>query len=180
MKTYATLIDGALHVLERIPHISNASAQQLEQYAAARGYKQVVYCAQPGRFYTPGWHETEKHITQTWTPWEPEEARAAALETVQEQLDARLSARDTVPCMGIPAGIIYDTAALTNALGMEPGDIFIDAADNLYTLTPELTENIRFALRNYRLGLYGGATDCRRRIAAADSVDALEEVVREF
>lgn len=178
MKQYAKLIDGVPMYPAHVPHISNATTEQLESYATSHGYKLLVYKESPGRFYTPGWHETEKRITRTWTPWPLADAKKSALESVQSALDARLTERTTLPCVGISAGIVYDPAALTNALGMEPGDVFIDAEDKLHTLTAELIQNIRSALKNHRLGLYAAATDYRRRITAAENVDAVEEAVQ--
>lgn len=177
MTTYAKLIDDAIIILERVPRVINSTKQQWTAYAAAGGYKALRCTERPGQYYTAGYKESAKLITETWTPWELPAAKADALQRVQDQLDARLSARATVPCVGIPTDIIYDPAALTNALGLEPGDVFIDAADNLHTLTEELILNIRSALKNYRMGLYAAATDFRRRIAVAENVDAVEEVV---
>lgn len=177
MKQYAILEHGVPRIMGRVPHVSNASAEQLEAYASACGYKLLVYSACPGRFYSRSWKKTAGRITETWTPWELSLAKDEALRLVQEHLDKLLIARSTVPCIGIPAGIVYDPAALTNALGLEPGDMFIDAADKLHTLNTELIENIRCSLKNHRLGLYAAATDYRRRIAAADSVESLQDIL---
>lgn len=159
----------------RVPNIINATEEQRAEYAAANGYKELRRTEQPGRYYTQGWHETTKLITETWTAWGLEEAKTDALATVQGRLDAVLDARATVPCEGFPAGIVYDRNALINAGGLAAGDTFIDAADGLHTLTAEDVAAVTAALKEYRQGLYAAATQRRAAIAAAATVDELPQ-----
>ncbi len=175
MKTYAKLEDGALRLMERVPNISNPTDAQRAAFAAANGYKELRRTTQPGRYYAQGWHETAKLITETWTPWELDTAKAAALAEVQNRLDAVLDARATVPCEGFEAGIVYDRNALINASGLAAGDVFIDAADGLHTLTAEDVAAVTAALKGYRQGLYAQATQSRAAIAAAQTVDDLPQ-----
>lgn len=175
MKTYAKLEDGALQIMGRVPNVSNPTDAQRAEYAAAHGYKELRRTEKPGRYYAQGWHETAKLITETWTAWGLEDAKKDALQTVQARLDAVLDARATVPCEGFPARIVYDRNALINAGGLAAGDVFIDAADGLHTLTAEDVEAITAALKEHRQGLYAAATRQRTAIAAAQTVDELPQ-----
>lgn len=174
MKTYAKLEAGALRVMERVPNISNPTEAQRAAYAAAHGFKELVETPAPGRYYRKGYAETEAAITETWEPWELEAAKKDALETVQGRLDAVLDARQTIPCDGFPAGIVYDRNALINAGGLAAGDTFIDAADGLHTLTAQDVEHIAAALKGKRQELYAATTQVRVRIDSAQDVDAVE------
>ena len=173
MKTYAKLEAGALRVMGRVPNISNPTAEQAAAYAAAHGFKELVAVEQPGRYYRKGYAEGDTAITETWTPWGLDEAKENALETVQGRLDAVLDARQTTPCEGFPAGIVYDRNALINAGGLAAGDTFIDAEDGIHTLTAQDVAAITAALKEYRQGLYATATQQRAAIAAATTVDEL-------
>ena len=175
MKTYAKLEDGALRMMERVPNISNPTDAQIAAYAAAHGFKELVETPAPGRYYRKGYAETDAAITETWEPWELAEAKENALETVQGRLDAALDARQTIPCEGFPAGIVYDRNALINAGGLAAGDAFIDAADGIHTLSARDVAAITAALKEYRQGLYGTATQRRAAIAAATTVDELPQ-----
>ncbi len=175
MKTYAKLEDGALRTMGRVPNISNATEQQRAEYAAAHGFKELVETPPPGRYYRNGYAETDAAITETWTAWELAAAKKDALETVQGRLDAELDARQTVPCEGFPAGIVYDRNALINAGGLAAGDAFIDAADGIHTLTAQDVAAITATLKEFRQSLYAAATQQRAAIAAASTVDELPQ-----
>ena len=162
-------------MMGRVPNISNPTEAQVAAYAAAHGFKELVAVEQPGRYYRKGYAETDAAITETWTPWELADAKADALGTVQERLDAVLDARQTIPCAGFPAGIVYDRNALINAGGLAEGDSFIDAADGVHTLSAQDVENIAAALKEYRQLLYARAVGRRLDIAASPSVDALPQ-----
>ena len=174
MKTYAKLEAGALRVMGRVPNISNPTEAQRAEYAVAHGFKELVVWERPGRYYTERYTEDATSVTQDWMPWGLEDAKADALGTVQERLDAVLDARQTIPCEGFPAGIVYDRNALINAGGLAAGDTFIDAADGLHTLTAEDVENIAAALKGKRQELYAATTQVRVRIGQAEDVDAVE------
>ena len=176
MKTYAKLNEvGALQLMGRVPNIINPTDAQVAAHAAAHGFKELVAVEQPGRYYRKGYAEGDAAITETWTAWGLEEAKENALETVQDRLDAVLDARQTTPCEGFPAGIVYDRNALINAGGLATGDTFIDAADGLHTLTAQDVEAITAALKEYRQSLYATATRRRAAIAAAEDVDAVAQ-----
>ena len=175
MKTYAKPEQGALRVMGRVPNISNATEQQRAAYAAANGFKELVETEAPGRYYRKGYAEGEDAITETWTAWELDEAKKDALEAVQDRLDAVLDARQTIPCAGFPAGIVYDRNALINAGGLAAGDAFIDAEDCIHTLTAQDVAAVTAALKEYRQSLYAQATQRRAAIAAATTVDELPQ-----
>lgn len=166
-------------MMGRIPNISNPTDTQRAEYAAAHGFKELRRTEKPGRYYAQGWHETAKLITETWTAWELATAKKDALETVQARLDASLDVRATIPCEGFPAGIVYDRNALINTGGLAEGDVFIDAADGLHTLTAEDVENIAAALKEKRQELYAATTQVRARIGQAEDVDAVEEAIKQ-
>ena len=175
MKKYAKLEDGALRLMGRVPNIVNPTDAQVAAYAAAHGFKELVAVEPPGRYYRKGYAETDAAITETWTAWELEDAKKDALETVQDRLDAVLDARQTIPCEGFPAGIVYDRNALINAGGLAAGDSFIDAADSLHTLASQDVAAITAALKGYRQSLYTTAMRQRAAIAAAVDVDELPQ-----
>ena len=159
----------------RVPNISNPTEAQVAAYAAAHGFKELVETPAPGRYYRKGYAETDATITETWEPWELEEAKGNALKTVQGRLDNALDARQTIPCTGFPADIVYDRNALINAGGLAAGDEFIDAADGIHTLTEADVAAITAALKEYRQNLYAQATQQRAAIAAATTVDELPQ-----
>ena len=175
MKTYAKLEAGALRVMGRVPNISNPTEAQAAAYAAANGFKELVAVEPPGRYYRKGYAEGEDTITETWEPWELEAAKENALETVQDRLDAVLDARQAIPCEGFPAGIVYDRNALINAGGLAAGDEFIDAKDEVHTLTAAGVTTVTAALKEYRQRLYAIAMQKRATIAAATTVDELPQ-----
>lgn len=179
MKTYAKIESGALRVMGRVPNISNATEQQRAEYAAAHGFKELVETPAPGRYYRKEYGEGEDSIIETWTAWELAAAKKDALETVQGRLDAELDARQTVPCEGFPAGIVYDRNALINAGGLAAGDAFIDAADGIHTLTAQDVAAITAALKEKRQELYAATTQVRARIGQAEDVDAVEEAIKQ-
>ena len=162
-------------MMGRVPNISNPTDAQVAEYAAAHGFKELVETPAPGRYYRKEYAETDAAITETREPWELDAAKKDALETVQGRLDASLDARQTIPCEGFPAGIVYDRNALINAGGLAAGDTFIDAADGLHTLTAQEVSAITAALKQYRQGLYATATQRRAAIAAATTVDELPQ-----
>ena len=162
-------------MMGRVPNISNPTDAQVAEYAAAHGFKELVAVEQPGRYYRKGYAEEDAAITETWEPWELEEAKENALETVQRRLDAVLDARQTILCDGFPAGIVYDRNALINAGGLAAGDAFIDAADGIHTLTAQDVAAITATLKEFRQSLYAAATQQRATIAAASTVDELPQ-----
>ena len=174
MKTYAKLEAGALRTMGRVPNISNPTDAQVAEYAAAHGFKELHTIGAPGRYYRKGYAEGDDSIIETWTAWELDAAKADALETVQDRLDAVLDARQTIPCEGFPAGIVYDRNALINAGGLKAGMQFIDAADGVHTLTAEQVETIKTALTEKRQELYAATTQVRVRIGQAQDVDEVE------
>ena len=175
MKTYAKLENGALRTMGRVPNISNPTEAQAAAYAAANGFKELVETPAPGRYYRKGYEEGADAITETWEPWELDAAKENALETVQDRLDAVLDARQTIPCTGFPAGIVYDRNALINAGGLAAGDEFIDAKDEVHTLTAAGVTTITAALKEYRQSLYAQASQRRAAIDAATTVDELPQ-----
>ena len=174
-KTYAKVEAGALQIMGRVPNISNPTEAQVAAYAAAHGFKELEETPAPGRYYRKGYAETDAAITETWEPWELEDAKKDALEGVQRALDSVLDTRATIPCAGFPAGIVYDRNALINAGGLAAGDVFIDAADGIHTLTEADVAAITAALKEYRQNLYAQATQQRAAIAAAEDVDELPQ-----
>lgn len=69
---YAKLIDGALQTAPRKLIIDDAQVwnASAEEYLA-KGWKPVTFTQEPdpeeGFYFVPGWKETAKKITQTWT-----------------------------------------------------------------------------------------------------------------
>lgn len=179
-KQFAKLVDSKLEMLAKIPFISNPSEHQFEEYAAENGYKEFIAVKQPGMFYIKGYNETETTITEEWSPWDLNAAKQNALVKVQNELDNLLDQRTTLHCESFANGIVYDQNALTNAMGLEPGDMFIDAKDKLHTLTEENIVEIKKALKEYRLELYGGATIKRKAVDDATNVDEVEAVLKDL
>lgn len=176
--TYAKFIDGELKFISSVPYISDCTEEQLAEYATEKGYKLYVLTDCPGRFYNQGTpKETETEIIQTWIPCDLDDAKNSAKEQVQYELTSSLSVRDTIKCEGIENGIVYDSDALINAMGMEVGDPFIDALDGIHMLTEDDLKNIRTALKNHRAGLYMNATVKREAIDKAVNVDEVEQAL---
>lgn len=172
--TYAKLINGQPRILAGAHNIANATESQLAEYAAAHGYKTYTEAARPGLYWREAYFETDSALSLVWETWPLEDAKADAMQRVQEELTSALSERVTIPCDGYSAGIVYDGDALTNAAGMSVGDPYIDAANNVAPLTEEQLDNIKAALKSHRMALYAAATIKREQIAAAEDVDAVE------
>lgn len=164
--------NGNLDRLRRIPGVCNATPDRLAAYAAANGYIALEDTPTPGQYYTPTpWRVVDGKITRSWEPMELEQVKFMALERVQGELDMELKQRAAIECPGLGKSIVYDEAALLNALGLEAGDAFITATDEVLTLTAAHVDAIKAALKSYRAGLYAAATEKRAAINAAASVD---------
>lgn len=182
MKTYAKLETGTLQILERVPNVSNATAEQMAAYAAANGYKELRQTPLPGRYYTLGYKQTAKLITETWTPWELDAAKQDALAIIQRRRDAAMNGV-VIPCEGLPAGIAYNAEALTMANSLvilsaqgqlPPGTTWTDAADVAHPLTPELLAAIVAAMLLHVNGVQARFAAPRDAVNAATTVDAVE------
>lgn len=177
MKKYAKFIEDEIHFITRVPYCSapNPRADMLAAYAENHGYKEYIATDKPPcRYYTLQLKETAKRITEKWVAMPLDDAKALALDTVQHDLDLALATRAVIPCGGFEAGIVYDEAAILNAMGMAAGDGYIDAQDGLHELTTADVDEIKAALKQYRLGIYQAATAKRAAIAAATSVEEVE------
>lgn len=178
MKTYIKLTEaGTPEVLTRIPNVINPTDEMAAEYAKANGFKELITLEQPNEFYISKYVESDTEITLTWEPMDLDTAKEEAKTLVQNKLDNMLQTRTVIACEDIEAGIIYDNNALTNAMGLEEGDMFIDAADGVHTVTAEDIRNIKASLKAHRLSLYSEATQLRIRIGNAEDVDTLAEVI---
>ena len=182
MKKYAKLEDGALRLMGRVPNIVNPTDAQVAAYAAAHGFKELVAVEQPGRYYRKGYAETDAAITETWTPWELDAAKADALREVQGRRDAAMNGV-VIPCAGLPNGILYNTEAVTNALGLTlleakgalpAGQTWTDAADETHELTSTLLASISLAMVTHGNGVQERFRPARDAVRAAEDVDAVE------
>lgn len=173
MTNYGKLDEnGTLERLRRIPGVFNATPDRFAEYAAANGFIELEDTPTPGQYYTPTpWRVVDGKITRDWEPMELEQVKFMALERVQGELDMVLKQRAAIDCPGLGKSIVYDEAALLNALGLEAGDAFITANDEVLTLTAESVAAVKAALKSYRAGLYTTATEKRAQINAAQSVD---------
>ena len=181
MKTYAKLESGALRMMGRVPNISNPTDEQVAAYAAAHGFKELVETPAPGRYYRKGYAETQDAITETWEPWELDEAKEDALAVVQGRRDAAMNGV-VIPCAGLPNGILYNTEAQTMAQGlmltaMQGGDIteeaWTDAADVEHAMSAELLANIAAAMREHIRTTQARFKPARDAVNAAQDVDAV-------
>lgn len=182
MKTYAKLEAGALRVMGRMPNVSNPTDAQVAAYAAAHGFKELVETPTPGRYYRKGYAEGGDTITETWEPWELEDAKKDALDEVQGRRDAAMNGV-VIPCAGLPNGILYNTEAQTMAQGlmltaMQGGDIteeaWTDAADVEHAMSAELLANIAAAMREHIRTTQAKYKPARDAVNAAQDVDAVE------
>lgn len=182
MKTYAKLEAAALRIMGRVPNISNPTDEQVAAYAAAHGFKELVETPAPGRYYRKGYAEGNAAITETWEPWELGEAKDNALREVQGKRDAAMNGV-VIPCAGLPNGILYNTEAVTNALGLTlleakgalpTGQTWTDAADETHELTSALLADISVAMVTHGNGVQERFRPARDAVRAADDVDAVE------
>lgn len=90
-------------------------------------------------------------------------------------MNISLERRVVVQAASFPNGIIYDANALVNAMGIEAGDSFIDAKDEIHVLTDEMISEVKSALKGYRESLYLEATVRRTAIDNAENVDDVEK-----
>lgn len=188
MKTYAKLTEtGQLETLARVPHVVNATADEMAAYAAANGYKELRRTEKPGRYYAQGWHETAKLITETWTAWELEEAKKDALETVQGRRDAAMFGADgkgvVIECAALPNGVLFNAEAhnmvnslmLLDAKGAVPASAkWTDAADVAHPVTTELIAALGAAMMGHIQGVQDKYEPARDAVNAAEDVEAVE------
>lgn len=177
MKKYAKFIDDKIKFLARVPNASHTTPDTLAAYAAAHGWKEYIATNPPNSYYTMTHRETAKRITETWEAMPLDIVRPIALDAVQDALDKALTRRAVIPCNGFESGIIYDEAALVNAMGLAAGDMYIDAQDGMHELTADTVDAIKRALKQYRQGLYAAACGQRAIIAAATTVDEIAAVI---
>lgn len=175
MEKYAKITEeGKIIFFRGIPCVINPKPEQVEKYLKENGFKLYVSTPRPGKYYSMSYDEQEEEIHEVWTPNDLDSAKIQGKEVVQMNLTITLSDRTTIPCKGFTNGIIYDQDALTNAMGVEEGDSFIDAADGIHILTAEMITNIKKALKEHRQSLYLVATVRRGAIDAAETVDDVE------
>lgn len=112
---------------------------------------------------------------------EVDDVKPEVKQKVQDWVDNATKCRTTVPCEGIPAGIVFDTQACINAMGLEKGDMFIDAADSVHApITAEEIANIKNALKNHVSSLYAKAAAWRTRIIEAKTRKELDDISAEI
>lgn len=177
MKKYAKFIDDKIKFLARVPNASYTTPDSLADYATKNGWKEYISTNPPNQYYTMTHRETAKRITETWEAMPLDIVRPIALDAVQDALDKALTRRAVIPCNGFDSGIIYDEAALVNAMGMAAGDMYIDAQDGMHELSTANVDAIKAALKQYRQGLYATACGQRAAIAAATTVDEIAAVI---
>lgn len=114
---------------------------------------------------------------------EVDDEKPAVEELIQSWINRFIAERTTIPCDGFPKGIIYDSQACLNALGLEIGDPFVDAGNDMHVIDSEETiQTIRTAVKRYGLSVYGKATAWRTRLAhleTKEELEALREEVKE-
>lgn len=177
---YGKLIDSELLVLNLVPGILNPTDEEIKDFAEKNGFKIVVRVPAPGRYYDLSYVEDETTITENWIVWELDDAKKDALDEVQTRLSKALSKRIVVSCPNFNNGIIYDQDALTNVLGLEEGDNFIDAVDEVHVLTSENITDIKKSLKTYRLSLYENVTVKRAAINVAETVEEVERALNDL
>lgn len=185
MKIYAKLNECVLKLLERVPNISNATEEQFAEYAKYNGYKELRHTDSPGRYYTQGYKETSKYITETWNPVPLDEAKADALSILQSRRDARMN-NVVIPCTALPNGILYNTEAMTMVQGLlilqsqgalPEGTTWTDAADDAHALTPELLTAITQAMLTHVNTTQAAIQVHRDAVKAATNVDEVEQAI---
>lgn len=112
---------------------------------------------------------------------EVDDAKPEARAAVQAWIDRATRERTTIPCEGIDAGIVFDTQACINAMGLEAGDVFIDAKDGVHAIESAAdVACIKGALKAHVAGLYAKATEWRKRIDAAATREEIENILGEI
>lgn len=148
----------------------------MEAYAAENGFKPLEDNPAPNQYYISEWVDNGEKITRVNTPMDLEQVKNMAREMVQENLNRELKVRTEVDCEELGKAIIYDEAALINAMGLEAGDAFITADDSVIVLTETQKNAVKAALKTYRAGLYAAATEKRAQINACSSVDEVAQI----
>lgn len=111
---------------------------------------------------------------------EVDDVKPEAEQKVQKWIDAATTRTATIPCDGFPGGIVYNTQACINAMGLEEGDAFIDAGNRCAPLTADQVQTIKRALKQYVAGLYATATAWRTRISNATTRAELDAIMQEI
>ncbi len=86
MKTYAKLVDGGLMRCAP-PNVSNPTADYMEEYAEANGFKHFIEKTRPHQYCTLSYKETAKQITEVWTEMPLEDVRTRQLSSVRASCD---------------------------------------------------------------------------------------------
>ena len=177
MKKYAKLVEGRLERLLRIPNNYSCTEEYLAEYAKEHGYKELIETPRPSPHYNPVYTETETTIDEGWEPMDLDMVKQEAYRNIQESLNFRIKQRTEVTCEALEKSIIYDEAALINAMGLEPGDAFICADDSIILVTEEQIAAIKATLKGFRQGIYAEATVKRQEVADAKTVEEVERVI---
>lgn len=176
-KKFAKLIDGRPEILRRIPNIYSYTEEQFEEYALENGYKEYVEEPQPSPHYNPVYEETETQVVEKWEPMDLDIVKQEVLVNIQESLNFQVKQRTEVTCELLEKSIVYDEAALINAMGLEAGDYFICADDSVVQVTDEQIAAIKAALKGFRQQIYAHATEVRAQLAAAQTIEEVEKIV---
>lgn len=170
----------------RVPNISNPTDEQVAEYAAAHGFKELHTVGAPGRYYRKGYSEGETGIWETWTAWGLEEAKKDALEgELQSRRNAAMFGDGgvVIPCSALPNGVLFNAEAhnmvnslmLLNAQGALPEDAeWTDAADVAHPVTPALIAALVAAMMGHIQEVQARFKPARDAVNAAEDVDAVE------
>lgn len=178
MTTYAKLTpQGALETLRRIPHISNPTEATRAAYATVNGYKPVRYTEAPAASAAPSWEETDTEIRQTWAELPLEEARAQAVEQVQQWRNTAMATTCTLETpYGWPLEYSQEAVSLAQGTlilmltGISENTSWTDADNTRHDdLTIFDMKMIASLLARHIRGIQDKADDLRRRISEASA-----------
>lgn len=182
--TYAKLNDNKLEVLTRLPNCGNPTSEMLEIYAATNGYKPYTRTDAPNPYYAHSYEETDTGITDVWTPIALEDAKEDALARIQANLDEKRTTRCTIPCDGLPNGIVCDPESRNMCMGLvilgdnvPDGLTWTDAADEIHELTTGLLAAISAAYVGFLGMAQNEANDARAFVRNATTVDEVWDAV---
>ncbi|MFI3243133.1 MAG: DUF4376 domain-containing protein, partial [Akkermansia sp.] len=151
------------------------TSEQLANYAAACGYKELRVTEAPSPYHTLKYREYDDYITTAWYAPALESLQAAKKAEAQESLDSSLHyARLNVNALGFD--VDFNQEAQINVMGMVVmgmADDYTDADNVVHALSIEDIKVIAGAMAAYKKSCHEVARAKRAAIDAAETVEEL-------
>ena len=176
---YGKLVDGQLDRLSinsgHVDNISNVTQGDVDAYAAANGYKPLVFATPCRRFAVSSWTETADSIVETAVDIELGEAKATAMAHCEYFHQAGAFGEEiTFPCDGIDGGFVYKPGVAWATCGIFAGMRVRTGSGSDILLTPAQADAMRLEFASFQREQREALTAALSAIHAAETVVEVE------